>query len=77
MFIKRKGVKSEARKSKSLLLRLFRPNDVFSGSLVSLESPDREDAHSENPKTIRNAVLEAEYQSAKALLAFQKNERFH
>jgi len=69
-------VESEARRPKNLLLRLFRPNDIPQGSLVSLKSTDQEYAYTENPKAIRNAMLEADYQSAKALLALRRNERF-
>ena len=76
MSLKRKKVEIEARRPKNRFLRLFRTN-AFQGSLVSLESTDREDAYNKDPVTIRNAMLEAEYQNAKALLAFQKNERFH
>lgn len=79
MFTKDKKVESKVNgwKTKNRLLRLFRSNDVSSGSLVSLESTDREDINGGNPKAIGNAMLEAEYQNARALLAFQKNERFH
>ena len=79
MFTKEKKVESKlkVRKSKNLLIRLFRSNEVSPSSLVTLESKDREDAYCVNPRTIGNAMLEAEYQNAKALLAFQKNERFH
>ena len=79
MFAKTKKVESKVKgwKPRNRLLRLFRFNAIPPGSLVTLESADREDAHSVNPKAIGNAMLEAEYQNAKALLAFQKNERFH
>lgn len=78
MFTKQKKVESNLTvKPKNRLLRLFRSNDVFPGSLITLESTGREDAYSVNAKTIGNAMLEAEYQNAQALLAFQKNERFH
>jgi hypothetical protein len=73
---KKVGSNSGVVKPENRLLRLLRSNDVLQGSLVSLENTDREDAYSEDQKTIRNAMLEAEYQNAKALLAFQRNERF-
>ena len=66
---------SEAR-PESRLLRLFRSSDAFQGSLISIENTDREGLHIEDQKTIRNAMLESEYQNAKALLAFQSNKRF-
>ena len=79
MFIRKKkaGSNSGVMKPENRLLRLFRSNDVFQGSLVSLENTDREDAYSADQKMIRNAMLEVEYQSAKALLAFQNNQRFY
>ena len=58
------------------LLRLFRSSDVFQGSLVCLENTDREDACSEDQKMIKNAMLEIEYESARAVLAFQNTQRF-
>jgi len=64
-------------KTENRLLRLFRPNDVFQGSLTSLESTDREDASNVDYKMIKNAVLEIEYQRALALQAFQNNQRFY
>jgi len=64
-------------KPENRLLRLFRSDDAFQGSLVSLENTDREDAYSVDQKMIRNAMLEAEYRRAKALLAFQDNKHFY
>lgn len=77
MFTKEKNAESEARKPKNLLLRLLSSNDITRGSLVSLETADRKDVYKFNPITMRYALLEADYQNARALLAFQKNERFH
>ncbi len=77
MFTRKKTVESESRKTRNLLLRLFSSNDTARGSLVSLESTDEEDSYRVNPITMRYALLEADYQNARALLAFQKNERFH
>jgi hypothetical protein len=73
---KTKKAESEAKKPKNLILRLFRPNYAPKGSLVSFESTDGQDACIEISKTIRNAMLETDYQNAKALLAFQRSERF-
>ena len=64
-------------KPESRLLRLFGSSDVFQGSFVSIEARDREVAHVEDQKRIRNVMLESEYQNAKALLAFQNNKRFY
>jgi hypothetical protein len=72
----KKNAESEARKPKNLFLRLFSSNSMTRGSLVSLESTDREDAHGFDPIVIRYAALEADYENARALLTFQKNERF-
>jgi len=79
VFTKTKKVESKVKGGKrgNGLLRLFRSNDISQGSLVTLESTGREDAYNADPKTIGNAMVEAEYQNAKALLAFQKSERFH
>lgn len=79
MFARKKKVEGGlgAVRPENRLLRLFRSSDVFQGSLVSLEGIDREDAYSGDPKMIRNAMLEVEYQSAKALQAFRNSSRFY
>jgi len=79
MFPKKKktGSSSTAIKPENRLLRLLRPDTDFQASLISLERTDLEDACSEEQKMIRNAMLEAEYKKAKALLAFQNNQRFY
>jgi len=78
MFPKKKkiGSSSTLTKPENRLLRLLRPDTGFQASLISLERTDREDACSEDRKMIENAMLEAEYQKARALLAFQNNQRF-
>jgi len=78
MFTKEKKEESKAKsgRPRNRLLRLFGSNDIFSGSLVTLGA-DREDAYGVNPKTIEGAMLDAEYQKARAVLEFQRNERFH
>ena len=79
MLTRKKSMESnpDATRPESRLLRLFRPSDVFQGSLVSTEDRDREDFHVEDQKMIRNAILDIEYRNAKALLAFQNNKRFY
>jgi hypothetical protein len=79
MFTKEKKEESKAKsgKPRNRLLRLFRSNDTFLSSPVTLESADQEDAYEVNPKTIEGAMLDAEYQKARAVLEFQRNERFH
>jgi len=74
---KKVGSNSGVMKPKNRLLRLFRPNDVSQGALISLENTDREDAYNADQKMIRNAMLEVEYQRAKARLAFEDNQRFY
>jgi len=63
-------------KPENRLLRLFRSNDVFQGSLIGLENTDREDAYGEDQRMIRTVMLEVEYQRARALMAFQNKQRF-
>jgi len=79
VFTRRKKVGSNLGvvKPENRLLRLFRSNDVYQGSFISLEDTDRQDAYSEDQKMIRTVMLEVEYQRAKALLAFQNNQRFY
>jgi len=79
MFTKKKktGSNSTLTKPENRLLRLLRSDKGFQASLISLERTDREDACTEDQKMIGNAMLEAEYKKAKALLAFQNNQRFY
>jgi len=74
---KKMGNNSGVRKPQNRLLRLFRSNDLPQGALISLGDTDREDAYSADQKMIGNAMLEFEYQSAKARLAFEHNQRFY
>jgi len=69
------GSNSGVAKPENRLLRLFRPNAGFQGSLISRESTDVEDTYNIDRKMIKNAMLEAEYQKAMALLAFEKHQR--
>jgi len=62
-------------KPENRLLRLFRSDAGFQGSLVSRENTDGEDAYNIDRTMIRNAMLEVEYQKAMALLAFEKHQR--
>jgi len=62
-------------KPENRLLRLFRSDAGFQGSLIGRESTDVEDTYNIDRKMIKNAMLEAEYQKAMALLAFEKRQR--
>ncbi len=79
MFTRKKKVEGNLGtvKPENRLLRLFRSNDASQSSRIGLERTDREDTFSDNQKMIGNAMLEAQYQSGKALLTFENNRRFY
>jgi hypothetical protein len=78
VFTRKKKVEGNlgAVKPEDRLLRLFRSNDASRSSPIGLEENDRKDDFSGNQKIIGTAMLEAQYQSGKALLAFESNRRF-
>jgi len=77
--MRKKKVESNlgAAKPENRLLRLFRSDVGFQGSLTSRESTDGEDTYYIDRKMIKNAMLEVEYQKAMALLAFEKKQRIY
>lgn len=77
MFTRRKKFESNSSviKPESRLLRLLRPDAGFQAPLIGLERADQEDGHNEAQKEIRNAMLEAEYKKAKAIMMMQQQRR--
>jgi hypothetical protein len=75
MFTNKKkiGNNSGIIKSTDRLLRLLRSDTGFQASLISLERTDQEDAYDEPQKEVGNAMLEAEYKKAKAIMAIQQH----
>jgi len=63
-------------KPENRLLRLLRSNDCLHISLPNVEREDQEDAFDGSQKQIQNAMLEAEYQKAKAITATQQSRSF-
>ena len=70
---KKSGSNSGVIKSENSLLRLLRSDTGFQASLISLERTNQEDAYNEAQKEIRNAMLEAEYKKAKAIMMMQQH----
>jgi len=58
------------------LLRLLRSDTGFQAFLINLERTNQEDAYSEAQREVRNAMLEAEYKKAKAIMAMQQHRNF-
>jgi len=58
------------------LLRLLRSDTGFQAFLINLERTNQEDAYSEAQKEVGNAMLEAEYKKAKAIMAMQQHRNF-
>lgn len=74
---KRFGSNSGVIKPENRLLRLLRSDTGFQASLISQERTDQEDAHNAHiQKDIRNAMLEAEYKKAKAIMMMQQHRTF-
>jgi len=78
MFARKKKIGSELGKIKpeNRLLRLLRSDIGSQGSPFSLETTNQEDAYSEAQKEVRNAMLEAEYKKAKAIMMMQQHPNF-
>jgi len=78
MFTRKKKIGSELGeiKPENRLLRLLGSDIGFQASLISLERTDQEDAYSEAQKEVRNAMLEAEYKKAKAIMMMQQHPNF-
>jgi hypothetical protein len=78
MFTNKKkiGNNSGVIKSTNRLLRLLRSDTGFQASLISLERIGQEDAYYEPRKEVGNAMLEAEYKKAKAIMAIQQHRNF-
>lgn len=70
---KKSGSNSGVIKSENSLSRLIRSDTGFQASLISLERKDQEDAYSGSQKEIGNAMLEAEYKKAKAIMMMQQH----
>jgi len=64
------------KRSENRFLRVFRSVKSFQASPLSLERTDQEDVYTGSHEKIRNVMLEAEYQRAKAIMAWQENQRF-
>ena len=78
MFARKKKIGSELGeiKPENRLLRLLRSDIGSQGSPFSLETTNQEDAYSEAQKEVRNAMLEAEYKKAKAIMMMQQHRNF-
>ena len=78
MFARKKKIGSELGeiKPENRLLRLLRSDIGSQGSPFSLETTNQEDAYSEAQKEVRNAMLEAEYKKAKAIMMMQQHPNF-
>ena len=57
-------------------LRMLRSEQAFEASPANVEGTDQERFGGDTLKDIRNAMVEADCQKAKALMAFQNNRRF-
>jgi len=78
MFKNRKiGRKLGVGESEKFKLRMLRSDNAFHASPVRTETTHQEGVCGDSQKTIRDAMLEAEYKKAKALMAFQNNRRFY
>jgi hypothetical protein len=66
------GNNSGVVKSTDRLLRLLRSDTGFQASPISLEKTDQEDAYYELQKEVGNAMLEAEYKKARAIMSIQQ-----
>jgi hypothetical protein len=78
MFTRKKkiGSNSGVIKPENRLLRLLRSDTGFQAFLINLERTNQEDAYNESWKEIRNAMLEAEYKKAKAIMTMQQHRNF-
>ena len=70
------GSNSGVIKPENRLLRLLRSDTGFQAFLINLERTNQEDAYNESWKEIRNAMLEAEYKKAKAIMTMQQHRNF-
>jgi len=79
MFTRKKKIGSDlgVAKSGNRLLRLLRSDMGSQASLMSSAKAEREDAYGEAQKEITNAMLEAEYERAKAVMATQQHRNFY
>lgn len=73
---KKIGSNLGAVKPENRLLRLLRSDVGFQVSLISVERKDKKDDYDESQKEIDNAMLEAEYQKAKATMMMQQTRSF-
>jgi hypothetical protein len=65
-------------KSGNSLLRLFRSDTDFQACPISLERTDQEEDYDAcAQKRVGNAMLEAEYKKAKAIMTLQQNRNFY
>jgi len=78
MFTRKKkiGSNSGVIEPENRLLRLLKSDTGFQAFLINLERIDQEDAYSEAQKEVRNAMLEAEYKKAKAIMMMQQHRNF-
>jgi hypothetical protein len=67
----------KVRESEKLKLRPFRAYQAPQASTFSVEGAGQENAYEGSEKNLGTAMLEAEYQKAKASMAFQNSRRFY
>jgi len=78
MFTNKKkiGHNSGVMEPENRLLKLLRSDTGFQAFLINLEGTNQENAYSEAQKEVGNAMLEAEYKKAKAIMAMQQHRNF-
>ena len=79
MFTNKKKISSVSGSAKpeNRLIRLFRTATSSQASLTSSEVTEREDAHNGYYGGLGNAMLEAEYGKAKAIIMMQQHRNLH
>ena len=79
MFTRKKKIGSDLRdiKPENRLLRMLRSDTGSQAFLISLERTAQEDFYGEAQKEVRNAIIEAEYKKAKAIMATQQHRNLY
>jgi len=79
MFTRKKKIGSDLRdiKPENRLLRMLRSDTGSQAFLINLERTDQEDFYGEAQKEVRNAIIEAEYKKAKAIMATQQHRNLY
>jgi len=75
----RKKVKSnlEVAKSGNRLLRLLGLDAGFQAPILCLEKTEEKSVYNDGWREVRNAIIEAEYRKAKAIMAMQQHRNFY